>query len=349
MRRKLTFNLIALLTVWTVVAFLPSMHAEAASSGGGKVVVADRGSGTISIISSTTYSVASVALPAGDAQPEPMYVFYAPSQQRGFVGDRANDRVVAFNARNFAVDGIAAAGAGVFHMWGSRATGELWVNNDIDNTTSVIDMRTLETVATIATPADLVALGGKPHDVIVDANGFFAYITVIGVAGADDRLVQVDARSYEIVAVINVGDDPHVSLANGNPYLYVPAQGSDEVNVFDRATLDPITDISIPGAHGAGMSVNGRYLYTTNLPGGGPDALWVIDTKANVVVGAPVATPYPVPHNIALTPNGKRIFVTHSGPNDKVSIFTTKGGSPMPVLDEVVTVGSNPFGLAYVP
>jgi len=349
MRRKRRFNIVTLLTALTVVACLPGAQAEAASRGGGKVVVADRGSGTISIISSKTHSVTSVPLPAGSSQPEPMYVFYSPGQQRVFVGDRANDRVVAFDARSFAVDGIAPAGSGVFHMWGSRATGELWVNNDIDNTTSVIDMRTLETVATIDTPADLIALGGKPHDVIVDANGFFAYITVIGVAGADDRLLQVDARSYDIVNVINVGDDPHVSLTTGNRYLYVPAQGSDEVGVFDRVTLDPITDIPVPGAHGAGMSTNGRYLYTTNLPGGGPDGLWVIDTKANAVVGSPVATPYAVPHNIALTPDGTQIFVTHSGPNDKVSIFSTRSGSPVPVLADVVTVGDNPFGLAYVP
>ena len=349
MRRQLTINVIALAVVLAVAGCLPCADAEASPRGGGKVVVADRASGTISVISTKDHSVASVPLPAGDSQPEPMYVFYAPAHQRVFVGDRANSRVVAFNARTFEVDGIAPAGAGVFHMWGSRATGELWVNSDIDNTTSVIDMRTLETVATIETPVDLVALGGKPHDVIVDSNGFFGYISVIGVAGDDDRLLQVDARSFEIVTVVNVGDDPHVSLASGNPYLYVPAQGSDEVNVLDRVTLEPVADIPIPGAHGAGMSVNGRYLYTTNLPAGGSDALWVIDTSANAVVGAPVATPFPVPHNIALTPNGKKIFVTHSGPNDKVSVFATRGGSPAPVLVDVVTVGDNPFGIAYVP
>jgi len=278
-----------------------------------------------------------------------MYVFYSPIQRRVFVGDRANDRVVAFDADTFEVDGMAAAGSGVFHMWGSRATGELWVNNDIDNTTSVIDMRTLETVATIPTPADLVAMGGKPHDVIVDPQGFFAYITVIGVAGPGDYLVQVDARSYEIVATAMVGDDPHVSLSAGKPNLYVPAQGSDVVNVLDRGSLASAAEIAVPGAHGAGMRVNGRYLYTTNLPDGGNDALWVIDTATNTVVGDPVDTPYSVPHNIAITPNGRKIYVTHSGPNDKVTIYQTDGTSPVPFLIGEVTVGMNPFGIAYVP
>ena len=274
---KSRYSVAAIAIIVGVLAFQAPAEL-AAAPGGGKVVVANRGSGTISVISAKDDSVATYPLPAGDAAPEPMYVFYSPIQRRVFVGDRANDRVVAFDAGTFEVDGMAAAGAGVFHMWGSRATGELWVNNDIDNTTSVIDMRTLESVATIPTPADLVAMGGKPHDVIVDPQGFFAYITVIGVAGPGDAVVQVDARSYEIVAVAAVGDDPHVSLSAGNPNLYVPAQGSDVVNVLDRDTLASVADIPVPGAHGAGMAVNGRYLYTTNLPDAGADALWVIDT-----------------------------------------------------------------------
>jgi YVTN family beta-propeller protein len=329
-------------------ASLPLTVLEAAP-GGGKVVVANRASSTISVISTKTDAVSTIALPAGDHTPEPMYVFYSPIQNRVFVGDRANDRVVAFDAQTFEVDGMAAAGAGVFHMWGSRATGELWVNNDIDNTTSVIDMRSFETVAVIPTPVDLVDAGGKPHDVIVDPQGFYAYITVIGVAGPGDYVVQVDARTYEVVSRAVVGDDPHVSLSTGKPNLYVAAQGSDVVNVLDRESLAVVADIAVPGAHGVGMRTNGRFLYTTNLPDGGNDALWVIDTRTNSVIGDPVDAPYPVPHNIALTPNGGKLYVTHSGANDKVSVYRTAGSSPVPILEGDVTVGFNPFGIAYVP
>jgi YVTN family beta-propeller protein len=97
------------------------------------------------------------------------------------------------------------------------------------------------------------------------------------------------------------------------------------------------------------MRVNGRYLYVTNLPDAGSDALWTIDTKTNSVIGDPVDSPYTVPHNIALTPNGRKIYVTHSGPNDKVSVYRTTGRSPVPALVGDITVGSNPFGIAYVP
>ncbi len=330
-------------------AMLPVTTLEA-GQGGGKVVVANRASGSISVISTKTGNVDTYQLPPGNSDPEPMYVYYSPIHRRVFVGDRANDRVVAFDARTFDVEGMAAAGAGVFHMWGSRATGELWVNNDIDNTTSVINMRTLETVTTIPTPADLVAMGGKPHDVIVDPQGFFGYITVLGVANPGDYVVQVDARTFEVVSRAMVGLDPHVSLSRQKPNLYVACQNSDVVNVLDRGSLASITDIPIPGAHGVGMSTNGRFLYVTNLPDGGNDALWVINTRRNATVGDPVDSSYAVPHNIALTPNGKKIYVTHSGgAADKVSVYRTRGRSPMPIPGGEITVGLNPFGIAYVP
>ena len=349
MRTRSSIVQTAALAVGLTIASLLGGVAEAAP-GGGKIVVANRASGTISVISVKNNAVSTYALPAGADAPEPMYVFDSPIQRRVFVGDRANDRVVAFDAHSFDVEGIADAGAGVFHMWGSRATGELWVNNDLDNTTSVIDMRTLETVATIPTPADLVAMGGKPHDVIVDQQGFYGYISVIGVAGAGDGLVQVDARDYSVVNRAVVGDDPHLSLAAGNPNLYVPAQGSDIVEVLDRESLESVAVIPVPGAHGAGMRVNGRYFYTTNLPDGGDDAIYVIDTKSNSVVGDPVDTPFAVPHNIAMTPNGRMIYVTHSGgASDKVTVYRTRGRSPIPSLVGSIDVGLNPFGIAYVP
>lgn len=336
-------------TVSLTEGMLQGTNGNGNGNGQGKVVVADRASGTISVISTKTDElIGTFALPPGDNPPEPMYVYATPFQRRVFVGDRANDRVVAFDSRTFEVDGTAETGRGVFHMWGSTARGELWVNCDIDNTTTVIDMRTLETVATVPTPADLVTMGGKPHDVIVSPNGFFGYVTVLGVAGDSDYVVQFDARTFEELGRAAVGDDPHVSLTLRTPHLYVPSQGGDVVHVLDRFSLEPVTDIEVPGAHGAGMSRSGRYFYTTNLPGGGFEALWTIDTRTNDVIGQPVDSPYSVPHNIALTPNGRKLYLTHSGPNDKVTIYRIRRGDRTPEFLTEVTVGLNPFGIAYV-
>lgn len=56
------------------------------------------------------------------------------------------------------------------------------------------------------------------------------------------------------------------------------------------------------------------------------------------------------PLDDALTPFGKKINVTHSGSNDRVSVFVTKGFFfPKPNYTGDVTVGQNPFELAFVP
>ena len=316
---------------------------------GGKVVVANRGSGTISVIDVDTDTVLDTITLPGSNMAEPMYVVYSKFGDRVFVGDRANDQVVVFDADDFSVVDTVPTGSGIFHMWADSRGRQLWVNNDIDNTATVINPRTLQVIATVPMPADLVALGGKPHDVILDRAGRFAWVTMLGFAGDHDYVVQFNTRTFAEVNRASVGKDPHLSLDNRGRALYVPAQGSNKVSVLDRVTLEEITEIAVPGAHGAGMRDDGHVFYTTNLSGGGTDGLFAIDTKSNQVIDA-VDTPFAVPHNIALTPGGDKIYVTHSGGTaDKVSIFSASKHEPVPALLGDITVGLNPFGLAFVP
>lgn len=357
MKNRRSFVVFALIFAVLVFGFVTPGDAAAKGNGhhkhGGKIVVADRASGTISVIDTKTDQVTGTYnLPAGANTPEPMYVFYSPFKSRVFVGDRANDRVVVFNGKDFSVETTVAAGAGVFHMWGGVKSKQLWVNNDIDNTSTVINMVDLSIVATVPMPADLVAMGGKPHDVIVEPNGKHAYVTMVGFVGPGDYVVKFSTKTFSEVDRAEVGKDPHVSLNRWNHLLYVPCQGNDAVFVLNRKDLSLVTELAVPGAHGAGMSTSGLYFYTTNLPGGGTDALYTIFTLFNIVVGDPVDAPYPVPHNIALTRNGKKLYVTHSGAtSDKVTVFTIKGWffKSNPEFLGEVTVGLNPFGLAYVP
>jgi DNA-binding beta-propeller fold protein YncE len=204
-------------------------------------------------------------------------------------------------------------------------------------------------ITTVPTPADLVDMGGKPHDVILGPWGYLAYVTVLGVAGENDYVIQFNTHTFEEIGRAAVGKDPHVSLNLWNRWLYVPCQNSDVVVVLNRFNMQQHTEIEVPGAHGAGMNLFGRYFYTTNLPGGGSDALYTIDTRNNSLVGDPVDSPYPVPHNLALSSNGKKLFLTHSGgSSDKVTVYRMRGRVPSPEFVSEVTVGLNPFGIAYV-
>jgi hypothetical protein len=324
----------------------------------GKMVIANRASGTISVINvASDQVVGTYALPAGAKTPEPMYVVY--SRDRVFVGDRANNQVAVFNPRTFVVETTVPAGAGIWHMWADPHDRQLWVNNDIDKTCTVIDPLTLQVLATVATPADLAAAGGKPHDVILDPAGApFAYVTLLGVAGANDYVVKFSTQTFAEVGRAAVGKDPHISATGRNSLLYVPCQNSNALIVLNRETLEAVTTLSIPGAHGAGMAADGSVFYTTNFSGGGRDALWLVSTTTNSVATDAVDTPFAVPHNIALTPDrgpffsqeqgNRKLYLTHSGATaSQVTVYKLKNGQP--AYHKTITVGFNPFGLTFVP
>ena len=321
----------------------------------GRIVIANRASGTISIIDAATDQVSeTIQLPAGDNTPEPMYVYWSILANRVFVGDRANDRVVAYNADDFSFEGTAATGAGVFHMWGDPAgRKQLWVNNDIDNTTTVIDPTTLNVLATVPTPADLVAQGGKPHDVLVGHFGRFAYVSVLGLSGNNDYVVQFDTRNFQEIGRAPVGKDPHFTFSPFNPNLYVPCQGADEVFVLNPRNLNERTRIPVPNAHGAMAMLNGKKVYITNISDGGTDGLFTLNGRRNQVLSS-TDTPFVVPHNIALSYRyaarrivADKLYITHSGGTaNQVSVYDIRSGTPIHITN--VTVGLNPFGLAFV-
>jgi len=314
----------------------------------GRIVVANRGSGTLTVIDARTDTAEAVSMPAGDKPPEPMYVVYSPVRHRVFVGDRANSRVVVFHASDMSVETTIPAGNGVFHMWAGQMWRQLWVVNDIDKAITVIDTRTLKVEVQFPLPADLVALGGRPHDIIVDPVAPFAYVTMLGFAGASDYVIQYDAHSFHEVARQQVGKDPHLTASSLRGSLYVPCQGSNRVYVLDRDTLVIESVIDVPGAHGAAVSTNGRTFYTTSFPSAGQDALFAIDTKTNMVEASSDA-PFSTAHNILVAPNGQRLYVTHSGANNQVSVYSIRPNGGAPRLLKTVTAGHNPFGLDFVP
>jgi len=335
----------------TLIILLLAFVANNSFAGGyGNIVVANRASGTISIIDAGSDQVTdTVSLPTDGNPPEPMYVVHTPAHNRVWVGDRANNRVVAFNGKDYSVAGSVPTGAGVFHMWADKAGKQLWVVNDIDKTVTVIDPRILEVIATVPMPADLVATVAKPHDVIVHPLGTSAYVTFLDTPDPDsDAVVQFDTQTFTEINRQAVGEDPHVTYNNKVGELYLPCQGSNAVFVLDAGTLELVDVISVDGAHGAITSKNNRRLYTTNLPNLGVDAVISVDTRTNTVLDME-DTNFTVPHNVALTPNGKKLYVTHSGAASKmVSVFDVENDGTLDLRAQI-TVEFNPFGLSHAP
>lgn len=321
-----------------------------ASLKGGKIVIANRASGTLSIISARSdVVVATVNMPAGVNTPQPMYVVHAAKSDNVFVGDRGNNRVVVFDDKTFKVKAIIPAGKGVFHMWADPAETQLWVANDIDNTATVIDPETLDVITTIAMPTDIINLGGKPHDVILDTSGDAAFVTFLVNNNVNDFVVKFDTSTYKELARAEVGKDPHVSLTRKNKLLYVPTQDNNAVFILKRSDLSLVKVLNIPGAHGIAISKSGKTVYTTNISGGGVDGLFSISTKSNEVIGQAEHTQFPVPHNIVLNKNSKKLYITHSGAtSDQVTVYTLNEKTRLPTFSKAVSVGNNPFGLTFV-
>lgn len=320
----------------------------------GEIVVANRQSGTLSVIDvATDVELFEIALPQaeGDAAPEPMYVSYLSETNEVVVGDRANDRLVFFNRSDYSVSSLVSVGQGVFHSWADPDGEQVWVANDIDNTISVVDIQSKQVIETIPLAADLIALGGKVHDVFLDPVTQHAYVSILNIEGDEDVIVKYSRETFAEVDRALVGDGPHISATSTNDVLYVPTEGGDQVVVLDRATLDVVTELTVPGAHGAVGAFDSRtydYFYTTNLPGGGAGGLYTIDTATNEIVGEPIDTPFPVPHNIALSPESDKLYVTHSGATaNQVSVYEVDDNG-IPSLTGAVEVGFNPFGLASV-
>ena len=117
--------------------------------------------------------------------------------------------------------------------------------------------------------------------------------------------------------------------------------------------LREVQTIAQPGAHGVFLPAWTRTLLVTDLTGGGTDGLVAFRILGrHPQVADRIDTPAPVPHNIAASRFGERIFVTHSGATStKVSIYRLHGGlfgSARLQSIGVVDACTNPFGLAVV-
>lgn len=309
------------------------------------VLVANRQGGTVTVIDAAEgVFLKNVELP-GEA--EPMYINHNRATGRVFVGDRAQGQVVALDDQTFDVVGTVPAGAGVFHMWANPEGERLYVNADVDKVVVVINTRTLEREGVLTLPEDLTAGSGKPHDVVVDPDGQSLYVSFVGVEGDMDAIIKLDAATGQELARVMVERDPHVSATFRGELLYAPAQEGDVVYALRRRDLSVVARVDVQGAHGAGMALDGRTFFTTNISGGGEGGLVAIDTRRGQVRHS-VDTPYPVAHNVIANVDVDLVFVAHSGgASDKVSVFSYDARYGFELVSDI-NAGVNPFGIGLV-
>ena len=227
------------------------------------VLVADRADGTVSVINADTETVtATVALPTAANPSRPGYIVYSKNLNRVYVGDSGNSRIVVFDGNTLTHLTDLPIRSDAFHMWESNE--QLWVVDRVDRSVAVYDLNTNGLLTVIPVPADLLALGGVPHDVVVDAAN--AYLSIQVPAGVPDVVVKFSRASLSEVGRAQVGDDPHLILHPTNRNLYVACQDTDNVFELDRDTMAQLNVVPILGGHGVWIPPHGQSLYVTNTP-----------------------------------------------------------------------------------
>ncbi len=336
--RRATGRWLAVLMTALLLLLIAPAQADAGGYGrGSSVVVANRGSGDISVIDTRTLEVENVDLP-GEA--EPMYVNHDTRHGRVLVGDRASSTIVAFDDDSYDVVGSVAVGEGIFHQWLDVRLEQLWVVGTTAQTVSVVDSDDLELLVTMSIPAELIERGGVPHDVFV--SGRHAFVSVLGLDDGSGVVIQYSTRTFEETGRIPTGGDPHLFVTGNN--LYVASQDASSVSRYRANNLAFRSSASVPAAHGIFVT-NRNEVLLTNIAGGGIDAVWELNKRLTTVRDT-VDTAVPTPHNLTVD-NRRQAFVTHSGATaDQVSVIDlNRRGFGEPRL---VTVGTNPFGLAFV-
>jgi YVTN family beta-propeller protein len=186
----------------------------------------------------------------------------------------------------------------------------LFLTVESDHTLRIVNATTLKTVA-------VVKLSGKPNECAVTPNGRYVAVPI-----RDRDSVQiVDASQRKVVASLPI-KEPHNALNTGsNRYTYVSSMGSDEIDVVDLERMQLAQHIPVGGRpRPYVVSSDGRTMYVAlaNLQG-----FSIVDLLSNTLVAKVTIasvhrklqpwkfeTQDTVTHGLALTPDGKEIWVT---------------------------------------
>jgi len=301
-------------------------------------LVANRGSSSVTVFDAGSLEMKQdIILPSSGADP----TYLAFSKERGlfYVGDFANQELLAYDAKDFTLKHTIGIQEGAFHMWSNDMVDQLWVNNIVSKTTSVIDLTTHSVVKTLGLPVNDIQMSqdAGQHDVILSSNGNYAYITILD--GSDiSYVVQYRTDDFSYIRHQTIGGDAHLMIDGDK--LFAASQNGNEISVFSQSDLSPVENISIAGPHG--VAVNQNYFFTAALP---EKSLGVISLTNYQVVNN-VATNFDNPHNLVTNEAGNKLFLSHSGATATKVVFYEISGSNLTKL-AVHDSGTNPFGVLY--
>ena len=216
-----------------------------------------------------------------------------------------------------------------------------FVSNRLDDSVSVVDLRAKKVVRTIP-------VGDEPHGLLTDLQGKYLYVCNF----LSDDISVVDLKSFKVVKTLSAGRGPwSLSLSPDGKWLvvtniysrFVPfrTEARTELTIVDTSTAQVVNRPVAEGANGLrGVTWDPKQrfaLFTlarhknvipiTRLLQGwtvtnGLGIFWADGRIDQVLLDEPGEC-FPDPHDVVISPDGLRAFVTSSG-NNRVAVIDLK-------------------------
>lgn len=198
--------------------------------------------------------------------------------------------------------------------------------------------------------------------IIFDSEGRYAYLAnsvqcvyerSCEKHGDHQNIIVVDIHSKSIVSTIPLQEPfyPTGSLAISHDdtflYLTVADYANRRAGIYklNLQSQEMVSFLELPGANYITLSLDGRYLYSTqglDISGSSPDLFSTIDIESFQVISS--TSVGNKPQYIALTPDGKKAYVSNQLSND-ISVIDLSVNE----VRTIISVGSAPREIAILP
>jgi YVTN family beta-propeller protein/VCBS repeat-containing protein len=309
-----------------------------ASLDGAYVFVANRTSGTVSVIRTADNKV--IDLNPGTTAIDSLKVGSQPE-------------MLAINT-----SAITNASGAVIAAAGTR----LYVANYGSNSVSVIDIsnpvapKLVDANPATTTTVDAITVGSNPRGIAFaqTPNGARIYVvnrtagTVSVIDAVTNKVIDVNPATTTTIDAIKVGTTPQLIVINGDgTRAYVTNYGSNSVSIIDTATnkvvdANPATTtvdaIAVPSTPiGVALSKDGSLLYVAN----GNDRVSVIDTKTRAVISTVLIDTAPDTNNFhTLVVRSDGALMVTDMTDRALRRVTYERGNTAPVVIANTTVGT---------
>lgn len=294
-----------------------------------RVFVANRLSNSLSVIdpgSDTVINTITVSRPGA---------LHIGTDGRVYVPDhdRTGSTLTVIDSNSYAATTVSTGGLWPSAVDTSADNSRVVVTNELSNSVAVFD----GSLNLLTNPP--LAVGAKPHTVVVNPAGTKAYVARQGDLAADPGgIVVIDLASFA-TKNITVGSQP-TSLDFVGSTLFVGNSGSSNVSLIDT-TSDTVTKtVPTEGApHGIAETPDRSKVFVANEAAG---TVTVLSGTGDVLAASiPVGLR---PQRIHITSDGRRAYVPNEG-SDSVSVIDVGTLAVVQTLDSAAGIGAAPTSL----